>query len=120
MPEQTISTAAGNLTPYQIYSKVADNTTRNLIFAGIAAVVTWLFASIWTLGAKVLFWIGAVIWGLDAIHGVLGAVAGLVVLIGKRGEGESGWVWAAQLVRLLEILLCALLLYWLAGKLGVR
>jgi hypothetical protein len=117
--EQTFSTAAGQLTPYQIYSKAAEQTTKNMVFAGAAAGVTLLVKSFWVLGAKILFWFGAVIWGLDALYAAVGAAAGVLVLVGRLPSGRSGWVWAAQVVRVVDVVLSGLILAWVASRLGI-
>ncbi len=111
------ATGRANVTPYEAYYTVASNTVRNVITAGIGTLFLWWFSGIWALGAKIGFWIAAVLTALEGIHALVGA--GLTVALnvaGQRRPGE-GWMIAASVVQLLGEAVAVALLFFLWSKL---
>lgn len=97
---------AQDLTPYQVYSKVADNFSRTVIFLGVAGFAVWWMAGWWHTGAVVLFGIGAVMEAFDALQVLALTGAGVVGNIAARREGATiegeRWMWAANAVRVAQ------------------
>jgi len=100
---------------YALYERVARDVGGNIAFTWIAVAVLWVVNAFWILGAKVLFWVGAAMAALTLIQ-----VAGLTVastVLAIKGHRESGWTWAANAARVVEVVsdLAAL---WVAARIA--
>ena len=65
MAEETLCTLSGELTHRQIYRTVIANTARNAAYAAVLAYLVWKVSSIWLVGAKILFWVGVAVCGME-------------------------------------------------------
>jgi len=108
-PEVVIDTG---LTPYQIYAKVADNTVRGVITAVLGTAFLWILNGWWPLGAKIGFWLAALLTAWDALQSAIGFGSQVLIIIsGNRRPGER-WMIAGTIVRVgNSVVLIALLLF---------
>jgi hypothetical protein len=110
------ATGRAELTPYQAYYAVASNTVRNAIIAGVGTLVLWWLSGVWSLGAKVGFWIAVVFTALEGIQVLLVTASTVVVnVVGPRRPGE-GWMLAANVVRIAGEAIAVTLLLFLRSK----
>ena len=99
-----------------LYEKVASAGCRNVIFSALGLGVVWLLARVWLLGAKILFWIEAVLVAFDVLQTVLVTAAGLALMFSERQD--SKWVWGANGVRVVQAIICMLADWFAAGIVG--
>ena len=104
---------------YAVYEKVATDATGNVIWAFVAAGLVWLLSKVWLMGAKVCFWGGVVLETVNVLHLLFVTAAGVFVhisdaIVHKKRPGRS-WLWAGNVVRLVEVAL-SLVALWLAAK----
>ena len=111
-------TQASHPDDYAFYEAVAQSTSKNVTFSFLGLGITWALSKTWLFGAKALFWIGLVINGLNSVEVLFLTALGLYAF--ALGARESRWIWSANAVRLGEISLCGLVMWWSAGFVGYR
>ena len=87
---------------YAFYERVARDVGGNIAFTWIGVAVVWIANALWLFGAKALFWAGTAFAVLTLIQ-----VAGLTVAgiaLAAKGHRESGWTWAANAARVVEVI----------------
>jgi hypothetical protein len=103
---------------YPFYAKVVESAGRNVTYSVIGLFLTWLLARFFLLGAKVMFWIGIVLNGLNSMQVLALTAIGLAAFLG--GRRESRWVWAANCARLIEVVVCGVIMWVSAAIVGYK
>lgn len=110
MAHSTIS-----MPPYQVYSQVAGQTSRNVVYQLVGTAFVYWLAGVWRTGAQVAFFIFVLSTVLDAFWALFGTGAGVIgdILARKAGEGikDQRWLWAANAVRLVDVAIACGLLF---------
>ena len=68
------------------------------------------------LPAKILFWAELILHALNTLHIAFITAIGVIAFV--AGKRESKWLWGANAARLLEVLLCGLIMYFAARIVG--
>jgi hypothetical protein len=100
----TTPTNAKQLSPYAVYSVVVSEAIRNALFAAASTAFFYWFAGVWRFGSVLAFSGAALVVALDGVSVTMTTVAG-VAMVFTRGqrEPESGWMWAANVVRIASL-----------------
>jgi len=96
------------------YEKVAANAGGSIRLSLMGLGLTWIASLAWMPLAKGFFWLGLVLNGLNTLNVIFVTGLGIVGIFG--GTRESRWIWAANGARLVEVGLCALVM-WLSAHL---
>ena len=100
----TSSADARQLSPYAVYSVVVSEAVRNAFFAAAMTAFFYWFAGVWRFGSIVAFAGAALVVALDAVSVAVTTVAGVGMVFARgRREPESGWMWAANAVRIASL-----------------
>ncbi len=84
-----------------------------MTFAVIGTGIIWLFSKVWLFPAKALFWLAALLNAVDVLQVLAITTIGVVAF--AAGRRESKWVWAANLARIIEAVVCVTML-WLCAR----
>jgi hypothetical protein len=100
----TTSTTASQLSPYRGWVVVSIEELRNAVFGAVGIAFFYWLAGVWRFGTVLAFGGAALVVALDAATVTMTTVAGvaMVFMRGQR-EPESGWMWAANAVRIASL-----------------
>jgi hypothetical protein len=107
--------SVADMPPYEVYSRVASQFTKNLFTAILGTVFAYWLAGVWPLGAQALFWSFVVVTGLSGLQVLATTGVGVVASRMAKGTGEvvadAVWLRRATYVRVAEFGAACVLLY---------
>ena len=107
--------SVADIPPYEVYSRVASQFTKNLFTAIVGTVFAYWLAGVWRLGAQALFWSFVAITALNGLQVLATTGVGVVAsgMAKRSGEviADAVWLRRATYVRVAEFGAACVLLY---------